>query len=128
MSAITEPDSKEHFLKLLKGKEIARDKFGTAIRIHDILVFGSGAKAGPDLYYGIVTKINYNGVDRRTGDEKVSSVGLLGCRENWSNPGTYKLTTRRISIRRWTNAWVITDNVPQPIKDAIEIGMKDIAQ
>ncbi len=126
MSAITEPDSKEHFLKLLKGKEIARDKFGTAIRINDVVVFGSGAKVGPNLYYGIVTKINYNGIDQKTGDEKVSSVGLLECREGWNH--TYKLTRRRVSIRRWTKAWIITGNVPQPILDAIETGMKDIAQ
>lgn len=121
MSAITEPNSKEQFLKLLKGKEIARDKFGIAININDIVVYGSGQKCGPDLYYGLVTKINYNGIDEKTGDEKVSTVGIQGCQQGWGDT-TYRLNTRRTSLRRWDNAWVVTEFAPQEIKDAIEAG------
>ena len=125
MGAITEPKSKEQFLKLLKGKEIARDKFGTAINIDDVIVYGSGAKCGPDLYYGLVVKINYNGIDSKTGDEKVSTVGILECRRGWGSDTSYRLNARRTSLRRWENTWVITNNVPREIEAAIEAGKQE---
>jgi len=122
MSAITDPNSKEQFLKLLKGKEVARDKFGTTINIDDIIVYGSGAKCGPDLYYGLVSKINYNRIDEKTGEEKVSTVGIRSCQQGWGADKTYKLNLSRTSLKRWENVWVITEFAPQEIKDAIKIG------
>jgi len=122
VSAITEPNSKEQFLKLLSGKEIARDKFGTVINIDDIVVFGSGVKSGPDLNYGLVTKINYNNIDEKTGEEKVSTVGVRKCQKSWGANGVYKLNLHRVSIKRWENTWVITEFTPQEVKDAIKAG------
>lgn len=127
MTQITtkEEQAKDSFVKILRGKQVPRDMFGTIINIGDILVFGSGSQSASALKFGRVEKINYNGVDRETGEEKLSSVTITPVERRW-NPKTQEVSLRITNKRGLTGyktSWVIT-NVPPIVSDALAEGQK----
>jgi len=74
---------KDAFIDTLKGKPLAKDKFGTIIGIGDYLCWGTGSQAAANLNFGRVVKINYNKANfRHEAGTIVSSISTVAIEKN----------------------------------------------
>lgn len=118
----TEADRKRiEFVSKLKDKPYACDVFNRAIRLGDILIFGTGTQSAAGLNFGLVEKFNYKIATNRTyngttgwgiatHDEYVSTVTVKVARV-WND--TIKLQNRR-GLASFREACIL-DNPPEDI-------------
>lgn len=118
----TEADRRRiEFVGKLKDKPYACDVFNRAIRLGDILIFGTGTQRAAGLNFGLVERFNYKIANLRSyrdqlGDEYVSSVTVKVAKV-YNN--SIQLMNRR-GLESYRQACII-DNPP---KDIVEVFIK----